>query len=67
MSIYYRYYTVIDIYSVIQSDGNSLYGDVVSDILEQIYKSKYDRIVILKILILYNINTKMHTNTPVAL
>ena len=50
-------------YSVIQSDGNNLCGDVVSDsinkeyrdgdnILDQIYKSKYVRIVIMMILII---------------
>ena len=48
-------------YSVIQSDGHSFYGDVVSDsfhkasadednILEQIYRSKYVWIFIVKIL-----------------
>ena len=56
-------------YSVIQSDGNSLCGDVVSDsfnktfrykdnILDQICKSKYVRIIIMTILILYNITRK---------
>ena len=50
-------------YSVIQSDGNIFCGDVVSDsinkeyrdgdnILDQIYKSKYVRIVIIMILIM---------------
>ena len=48
-----------------QSDGNRFYGDVVLDrfnkasrnednILDQIYKSKYVQIIIIKILILYN-------------
>ena len=48
-------------YSVMQSGRNSFYGDVVSDsfhkafpdedtILEQIFRSKYVRIVIMKIL-----------------
>ena len=48
-----------------QSDGNSLGGDVVSDsrnktsrdednILDKIYKSKYVRIIMMMILILYN-------------
>ena len=52
-----------------QSDGNSYCGYVVSDrfnkasrdednILEQIYKSKYVRIIIFMILILYNIIQK---------
>ena len=62
-----------------QSYGNSFCGDVVSDslkktlrdednILDQIYKSKYVRIIIMMILILYNIiRTKMHTNTTVSL
>ena len=47
-----------------QSDGNSICGDVVSDsfnktprdeenILDQIYKSKYVRIIIMMIFILY--------------
>ena len=50
-----------DTYSVMQSNGNSFYGNVVSDsfhnassdedkILKQIYGSKYIRIVIMKIL-----------------
>ena len=49
-----------------QSDGNSFYRDVVLDsfnkvswdednILDQIYKSKYARIIFMMILILYNI------------
>ena len=53
------------IYSVMQSDGNSFFGDVVSysfnknsqnvdNILYQIYKNKYFRIIIVIILILYN-------------
>ena len=52
-----------------QSDGNSFYGDVVSDrftktfwdednILDQIYKIKYVRIIFMMILILYNIIRK---------
>ena len=52
-----------------QSDGNSFCGDVVSDsliktsrdvdnILDQIYKGKYVRIIIMMILILYNIIRK---------
>ena len=56
-----------------QSDGNSFYGDVVSDsfnkisrdednILDQIYSSKYIRIIIMMILILQHL-AKMHTNT----
>ena len=56
-----------------QSDGNSFSEDVVSDsktsrdedkILDQIYKSKYIRIIIM---ILYDIITKIYTNTTVAL
>ena len=57
------------IYSVMQSDGNSICGDVVSDsfnktsrdednILVQIYKSKYVRIIITMNLILDNIIRK---------
>ena len=56
-------------YSVMQSDGNSIGGDVVSDsfnktlrdeenILEQIFKSQYGCINIIMILILYNIIRK---------
>ena len=52
-----------------QSDGNSFYGDVISDsfnktspdednISKQIYEGKYVRIIILMILILYNIIRK---------
>ena len=57
-----------------QSDGSNFGGDVVSDslnmtfrdgvnILYQIYKIKYVRIIIIKILVLFNI----HTKTTVAL
>ena len=57
------------LYSVMQSDGNSFDGDVVSDsfnktlrdednILELIFQSKYVRIIIMMILILYNIIRK---------
>ena len=53
-------------YSLMQSDGNRFFGDVVLDsfnkesrdediILDQIYKSKYVRILIKIILILLNI------------
>ena len=56
-------------YSVMQSDGNSFYGDVVSDsfnktswdednIADQIAKGIYVRIFIMMILILYNIIRK---------
>ena len=56
-------------YSVMQSDGNIFCGDVVLDsfneasrdednILDQVYKSKYVRIFIMMILILYNIIRK---------
>ena len=56
-------------YSVMQSDGNSFCGDVVlnsfdkasrdkDNILDQVYKSKYVRISIMMILILYNIIRK---------
>ena len=56
-------------YSVMQSDGNSFCGDVVSDsfnkqsrdennILDQIYESTYARIIIMMIFILYNIIKK---------
>ena len=64
--IYVYFLLVFFSYSVMQSDGNSFCGDVVSDsfnkasgdednILDQIYKSKYVRIIIMMILILYNI------------
>ena len=54
---------------MMQSVGNSLCGDVVSksfnkkyrdedSILDQIYKKKYVRIIIMMILILYNIIRK---------
>ena len=57
------------IYSVMQSDGNSIYGDVVlatfnkasrdeENILDQKYKNKYVRIIFTMILILYNIRRK---------
>ena len=57
------------VYTVMQSDGNSFSGDVVSNncnktsrdednILDQIYKSKYVWIFIMMILILYNIIRK---------
>ena len=53
----------------ISADGNSFCGDVVSDsfnkrfrdednILDQIYKNKYVRIIIMMILIFYNIIQK---------
>ena len=56
-------------YSVMQSDGNSFYGDVVlesfndifrneDNILDQIYKSKCVQIIIMIILILYNVIRK---------
>ena len=56
-------------YSVMLSDGNSFCGDVVSDsfnkksrnednILDLIYKRKYDRIILMMILILYKIIQK---------
>ena len=56
-------------YSVMQSDGKGFGGDVVSDsfnktsrdednILYNIYKSKYVRITMMNILILYNIIQK---------
>ena len=56
-------------YSVMQSDGNSFYGDVVSDnfdniyrdkdkILDQIYDIKYVCIIIMMILILNDIIRK---------
>ena len=71
-------YKLTFIYSVMQSDGNSFYGDVVSEsfkktsrdvdkILDQTYKSKYIRIIIMMILILYIHYTKIHTNTKVSL
>ena len=62
-----RFYgKIIMLYSVMHSHRNSFCGDVVSDssnktsrdeenILEQICESKYARIIILMILILYNI------------
>ena len=61
---------------VMQSDGNSFYGDIFSDscnktfrnednILDQISKSRYVCINIMKILILNY--KKMNTNTTVAL
>ena len=57
------------LYSVMQSDGNSISGDGVLDnfnrahldefnILHQIYKSKYVRTIFMMILILYNIIQK---------
>ena len=63
-----RFYRTALQYNVMHSDGNSC-GDVVLDsfnktyrdedkILDQIYKSKYVRICIMKILILYNIIRK---------
>ena len=59
----------MDIYSVMQSDGNSFDGDVVSDsfnktfldednISYQIFKSKYVCIIIIMILVLYKITLK---------
>ena len=59
----------IKAYSVMQSDGNSFGGDVVLDsfnktfrdednILDQIYKSEYVRIIIMMILILYKMIRK---------
>ena len=59
----------MNLYSVMQSDGNNFGGDVVSYIfnktfrdednnLDQIYKSKYVRIIYLVILILYDIIRK---------
>ena len=56
-------------YSVMQSDGNNICGNVVfnsfnkasrdkDNTLDQVYKSKYDRIFIMMILILYNIIRK---------
>ena len=52
------------IYSVVmQSDGNSFCGDVVSDILAQILQRKYVRIIIIMISILYNIIRKCYNNT----
>ena len=55
--------------SVMQSDGNSVGGDVVFDsfnkttrdkdnILDQIYRSKYVRIIFMMILLLENIKRK---------
>ena len=57
------------LYSVMQSDGYNFFGDVVLDSFnkaswdednfeDQIYKSKYVRIIIKMILILYNIMRK---------
>ena len=56
-------------YSVMQSDGNGFDGDVVSDsfnkasrdednLLDKIYNSKYIRLIIMMILIIYNIIRK---------
>ena len=56
-------------YSVMQSDGNSFGGNVISNSFnktfrdednksDQIYKSKYVRIIFMMILILYNIIRK---------
>ena len=56
-------------YSVMQSDGNSISGDVVLDsfnrayldefnILDQIYNNKYVQIIFMRILVLYNIIQK---------
>ena len=64
--------------AVIQLDGKSFCGDFVWDsfnkasrdednIVDQIYKSKYIRIIIIMISILYNIIKKMHTITTVAI
>ena len=61
-----------------QSGRNSFCGDVVSDILnkttcdednilDQIYKSKYVRIIITMILILYNIMRKHYSSTKTQL
>ena len=58
-----------DMYSVMQSDRNSFCGDVVlgsfnqtswdeDNILDQIYKRKCVRIIVMRILILYNILRK---------
>ena len=69
-NIYFKtVFVLIDIYSVMQSLGNSFCGDVVSvsfnktyrdedSILDQIFKIKYVRIIIMMILILYNIIRK---------
>ena len=57
------------VHSVMQSDGNSFSGDVVFDILnrayldefnilDEMYKSKYARIIFTMILVLYNIIQK---------
>ena len=65
-------------YSVMQSDGNSLSGDVVLDnfnrayldefnISDQIYKGKYVWIIFMMILILYNIIQKCVLTHAVAL
>ena len=64
-----KFYEINSIfYSVMQSDRNSISGDVVLDgnrvyldefnILDQIYKSKYVRIIFMMIFILYNIIQK---------
>ena len=56
-------------YSVMQSDGNSISGDVVLhsfnrayldefNILDQIYNNKYVQIIFMRILVLYNIIQK---------
>ena len=61
-----------------QSDRNGFGRDVVFDsfnktsrdednILDKIYKSKYIRIILMMIFIIYNIIPKIHTNTTVAL
>ena len=60
-------------YSVMQSDRNSFYGDVVSNsfnkpsydednMLNQMYNSKYVHIIIIMILILFNIKRKCIIN-----
>ena len=65
LPINYPYNNRFSTYSVMQSDGNSISGDVVLDsfnrafwdvynILDQIYKSKYVRINLMIILIFYN-------------
>ena len=62
-------------HTVIQSDGNSIFGHVVLDsfnkgfcdvdnILDQIYKSEYVRIIIMVILMLYNIIRKCLLTHP---
>ena len=61
-----------------QSDGNSIAGDVVLDsfnrafwdeynILDQINKSKYVRIIFMMIIILYNIIQKLFLTQQIAL